>query len=120
MTSTRSPVRSSSEAVGIVPFVLLTGLLWTLLLGGVLAWNLYTSGQQTQDQVLIAARASFNKDQAFRLWATSHGGVYVPTDERTPPNPYLSHIPERDLVTPSGRRLTLMNPAYIMSQGLGN
>ncbi|MBI5163716.1 MAG: DUF3365 domain-containing protein [Magnetospirillum sp.] len=64
------------------------------------------------------ARASLDKDLAFRLWGTGHGGVYVPVDERTPPNPYLSHVPERDIVTPSGRALTLMNPAYMLRQAM--
>ena len=45
-----------------------------------------------------------------------HGGVYVPVTAETPPNPYLSHIHERDLKTPSGINLTLMNPAYMLRQ----
>ncbi len=57
-----------------------------------------------------------NKDIAFRLWATGHGGVYVPVSEKTMPNKYLEHIPERDIATPSGKELTLMNPAYILKQ----
>ncbi len=35
---------------------------------------------------------------------------------RTPPSPYLSHIPERDIITVSGKKLTLMNPAYMLRQ----
>ncbi len=35
---------------------------------------------------------------------------------RTPPSPYLSHIPNRDIEIPSGKKLTLMNPAYILRQ----
>lgn len=66
----------------------------------------------------MEALTTFNKDQAFRFWATNHGGVYVPPTEKTPPNPYLSHIPDRDLLLPSGKRLTLMNPAYIMKQAM--
>ena len=62
------------------------------------------------------AEIAYNKDVSFRIWAASHGGVYVPESERTPANPNLSHIPERDIVTPSGRRLTLMNPAYVLRQ----
>jgi len=62
------------------------------------------------------ARANFDKDQAFRHWASRHGGVYVPATKHTPPNPYLSHVPERDITTPSGRKLTLMNPAYMLRQ----
>ncbi|MEO5349883.1 MAG: response regulator [Magnetococcus sp. YQC-3] len=62
--------------------------------------------------------ADFNisKDLAFRHWATRHGGVYVPVDERTPPNQHLAHLPERDITTPSGKQLTLMNPAYMLRQ----
>ena len=37
-------------------------------------------------------------------------------DERTPPNPSLAHLSHRDIVTVKGVKLTLMNPAYMMSQ----
>ncbi len=62
------------------------------------------------------AATVFNKDKAFRYWGTKHGGVYVPVTKDTPPNPALSHIPDRDIVTESGTRLTLLNPAYMMRQ----
>jgi hypothetical protein len=42
--------------------------------------------------------------------------VYVPVTDKTPPNPYLSHIKERDIKTPDGKALTLMNPAYMLRQ----
>lgn len=35
-------------------------------------------------------------------------------DERTPPSPYLNHMPERNITTPAGHHLTLMNPAYML------
>jgi hypothetical protein len=34
----------------------------------------------------------------------------------TPPNPYLAGTPERDIRTPSGKTLTLVNPAYMTRQ----
>jgi len=77
--------------------------------------------QEKQNSIALAkneATAAFNKDQAFRSWATMHGGVYVPITAITPPNPHLSQIPERDITSPSGRRLTLMNPAYMMKQAM--
>jgi PAS domain S-box-containing protein len=89
----------------------------------VLASYLWDSNHISQGISNIArseARAYFNKDQAFRLWAASHGGVYVEPDERTLPNPYLAHIPERDVLTTGGMRLTLMNPAYILRQVIGD
>jgi PAS domain S-box-containing protein len=36
--------------------------------------------------------------------------------EQTPPNPYLTSVTEREITTSSGRRLTLMNPAYMTRQ----
>ncbi|MBF0417291.1 MAG: PAS domain S-box protein [Magnetococcales bacterium] len=87
------------------------------------ACSLYVSIQDVRRQnlelAINTARAHFSKDLALRQWSTRHGGVYVPVDDRTPPNPNLAHIPERDIVTPSGRRLTLMNPAYLIRQLMG-
>jgi putative nucleotidyltransferase with HDIG domain len=62
------------------------------------------------------AKASIRKDVAIRKWLASHGGVYVPVSERTTPNIYLSHIANRDIITNDGQQLTLMNPAYILTQ----
>ena len=94
-------------------------LLWSLTLAGFFAWNWHVARSHAEDLARKEARIHFNKDLAFRKWATRHGGVYVPIDARTPPNPGLAHIPERDIETPSGRKLTLMNPAYILRQTMG-
>jgi PAS domain S-box-containing protein len=90
--------------------------IWTLFIAA-LSFNAISGIHQiTQEIAISEIRAYCNKDRALRTWGASHGGVYVPVDARTPPNPYLTHLPERDLVTPSGRQLTLMNPAYMMRQ----
>lgn len=65
--------------------------------------------------IQATARAWIEKDLIFRLWAAKHGGVYVPISADTQPNPWLN-LPERDISTPSGQRLTLMNPAYMSRQ----
>lgn len=95
---------------------------WTLMVIGSLVWGLHQQGFHALSEATVAVRANLNKDMAFRKWATSHGGVYVPPTERTPPNPYLK-VPYRDVVTTDGMRLTLMNPAYMlreMQQRFGN
>ncbi len=89
---------------------------WIGVVGISFLWGVYAEKKQMQNLVMNTARENFNKDQAFRLWGASHGGVYVPIDKETPPNPYLSHMPERDIVTPAGKHLTLMNPAYMVRQ----
>jgi signal transduction histidine kinase/CheY-like chemotaxis protein len=92
--------------------IIISSIVWTLIITGSLTWNIINERKQTRELAIKEARANFDKDQAFRLWAAKHGGVYVPPDKRTPPNPYLSHIPDRDVVTTGGKHLTLMNPAY--------
>jgi len=62
------------------------------------------------------AVVSVKKDIAYRKWIASHGGVYVPITKKTQPNKYLSHIENRDVNTSASQELTLMNPAYSLSQ----
>ena len=110
-----SPVHSDSLSA-LKRFAIGAGIVWTLIIGGSLWWNLYLDHQQSLELAHKEAIANFNKDQGFRLWGTRHGGVYVPISEETPPSPYMSHIEERDIETPSGKKLTLLNPAYMVRQ----
>jgi PAS domain S-box-containing protein len=95
-------------------FLLMLG--WSAAIALSLAWNLLEARREVLVQAQTEARAAFNKDLLYRRWAAGHGGVYAPVTDETPPNPYLSHIDERDIETPSGRRLTLINPAYMTRQ----
>ncbi len=96
---------------------ILTIFVWTLAIVFSLVFNATNAYEHSNQLARDVANANFDKDQAFRQWASSHGGVYVPVDEkRTPRSPYLSHIPDRDVTTPSGKELTLMNPAYMLRQ----
>lgn len=89
---------------------------WTVVVAAFLIRDVNVTRGFVLKDARTDALANYNKDVAFREWATAHGGVYVPVDETTQPNPYLSNVPERDLITPSGKRLTLMNPAYMARQ----
>lgn len=89
---------------------------WTVLLTISLIWNIYQTKRMTLEEAYIQAKISFDKDVLFRRWNAIHGGVYANITEETPPNTYLSDLPERDLKTPSGRSLTLINPAYMTRQ----
>ena len=91
-------------------------VLWTVAVAASLFWNAHLLNNAMMDAAVTDARSEFNKDVLYRKWATSHGGVYVPVTATTLPSPYLTNIVERDLVTPSGRRLTLMNPAAMTRQ----
>ncbi len=91
-------------------------VLWTVAVAASWFWNAHLLNNAMVVAAVTDARSGFNKDVLFRKWATSHGGVYAPVTATTPPNPYLTNIVERDLVTPSGQRLTLINPAYMTRQ----
>lgn len=106
--------RFVKEPITLIAVSLLFAL--TLLVGFSIYWNTQNLRNEKIQLAIAEARANWNKDQAFRGWATKHGGVYVAPNERTPPSPYLAHIPNRDIVTTDGKKLTLMNPAYMMRQ----
>jgi len=88
---------------------------WTLSVGGSLAWNLRQQSSAVHALALQTARALYDKDLLYREWASQHGGVYVPVSEATPPNLHLK-VKDREIATPAGVRLTLMNPAYMTRQ----
>lgn len=97
-------------------FTLLAAIFWSAAIAVSFCWGLYHVRTSSKELELNQAIQSLDKDLLYRRWASMHGGVYVPVTEKTPPNPYLKDIPERELVTPSGRLLTLVNPAYMTRQ----
>ena len=109
-------MKSKSRLTSVAPYFFLAAIAaWTVLVIASLAYNLNRVEKDVLATAEVAARANINKDISFRKWATSHGGVYVPPTERTPPNPYLT-VPSQNVVTETGQALTLMNPAYMLRQ----
>ncbi len=90
-------------------------LLMTAVVAVSLWYNLERLATSTEEQARVQARAAFEKDLLYRRWNARHGGVYVPTDADTPPNPYLD-LERRDIHLPHGKMLTLVNPAYMTRQ----
>jgi hypothetical protein len=70
---------------------------------------------KTFQLTLKQARSLFHMILDMRYWNAAHGGVYVPITRETQPNPYLD-IPDRDITTLDGQRLTMINPAYMTRQ----
>ncbi len=91
-------------------------VVWTVVVAASLVWNVVSVRHDTLELGRIYARVAYEKDVIYRRWNAGHGGVYAPVTEETPPNPYLSHIPEREIMMPSGKLLTLINPAYMTRQ----
>ncbi|MDP2876957.1 MAG: PAS domain S-box protein, partial [Holophaga sp.] len=108
-----SPLSDLFPDRSLARLVVVRAALWTLLVGLFLGLGLYYSRREALDIALNRAKDSYRKDVTYRLWATQRGGVYVPLDEKTPANPYLAFIPDREITTTKGKVYTLVNPAYM-------
>ncbi len=97
-------------------YVWILVIIWTVIISTSLIWNIYQSKKEIIEVAKVQSRITFDKDILYRRWNSLHGGVYVPVKDNTKPNPYLSHLPERNITSPSGNLLTLMNPAYMTRQ----
>ncbi len=98
------------------PSYMILFCIWSLLITVFFCEDTYQNYDTEYVNAIAIAETSHHKDVVYRLWAARHGGVYAPVTEESPPNPSLSHIPERDIATPSGKKLTLINPAYMTRQ----
>jgi len=95
---------------------LILATIWTVVILLALGWSLLSEYGGTVEIAHIQANLSFEKDLVYRRWSANHGGTYVPVTEQTPPNPYLSHVKNRDVTTTTDQELTLVNPAYMTRQ----
>ena len=90
-------------------------VVWTIFIALSMAWNHREERSEAIEGAKIEARTAYEKDVLYRRWNANRGGVYAEVTASTQPNPYLN-VPERDIVTPSQRKLTLINPAYMTRQ----
>jgi signal transduction histidine kinase len=91
---------------------------WTALTAGALFAERERATAAVYDAAEVQASALAEFLVYFRGWNASHGGVWVPVTETLQPSPYLNHVADREAVTTSGRRLTLMNPAWMTREVL--
>jgi diguanylate cyclase (GGDEF)-like protein len=90
----------------------LAALLWSAVFLFSLEWNLAQNQRMVPQRATAQARAAIEKDLIYRSVVSRVGGVYMPVDQGIAPNPYLAHLPYRDVTTTDGRKLTLVNSSY--------
>ncbi|MBN2417839.1 MAG: DUF3365 domain-containing protein [Deltaproteobacteria bacterium] len=100
----------------IIRIYILLCIIWTSVMGAFCFFAIRNQIKLPMELARVEATASYNRDIVFRRWSSMHSGVYVPVTDTTLPNPYITNTSERDIHTPSGRQLTLMNPTYIARQ----
>lgn len=93
--------------------VFLMGILWTLMIAGSWWWNISTERDRVLRLAELQARSLVDKDMMYRRWNADAGGLWADAT-KIEPNPHLlGMISNRDLTTREGKRLTLVNPAYM-------
>jgi two-component sensor histidine kinase len=97
-------------------FAIAVALAWTVGTAVSMIWNHKSQTAAVEGAARTAARTAYEKDVVYRMWNSMHGGVYVPVSPYAQPNIYLKGIADRDIETTDGKRLTLVNPAYMNRQ----
>jgi len=105
-----------NEKTETIRHLVFLGVAWTAIILFFAWWGVQEEKENTVRLATAQARASFGKDQALRQWATRHGRIYVPVGDYFQPDPRMSKVPERDIHTPGGIELTLINPVTIINQ----
>ncbi len=86
-------------------------LAWTIIVLISLGYNIHTHHRNMLQEAALEAKTYYELNMYYRVVLAQFGGIYVPID-RTPPNPYLPVL-NRDIATNDGKKLTLVNPAYM-------
>lgn len=113
MAKGTSEQKNRSTRIGFYSIVL--GIFWTCTACVSLVWNLHLQEQETREVALNVARAYLQSDNIYRRWNALQGGVYIPADKNGPPDLTKSVI-EKEIVTPTGKRLVLTPHAMMMDE----
>ena len=117
MSKKEKDSRSENVYAGrILMYAWVAAFFWTALITGSLAWYYRLCETQVLAVSRVKAITAFERDRLYRQWVSRQGGVYVRIGAKTPPNPLLAHVHERDIESTSGARLTLINATYLARQ----
>lgn len=106
-SGTLSQIKQLKRNFGIIMLV------WTVAIVVSLVWNLKQQTHTSNAQLRAQVEAIHAINMQYRNWIIHNGGVYVPVADNTPPSVWLNHLRDRDITTPSGKQLTLLNSSYV-------
>lgn len=103
-------VRLLQIIVGIVA-VVWTGILFSLYL-----WAASAERDHLSKVAALRAESVANHTQALRGWIGGHGGVYVEMNAGEEQSYLPGNIPESEIATPSGRKLSLLSSSAVLAK----
>lgn len=93
-------------------WVIILAIMWSISFALSMWVNIEKNHDTVMQLALLKAKSAIGKDMTYRHMVSKVGGIYMPVDQGILPNPYLEHVPNRDVVTENGRHLTLVNSSY--------
>ena len=108
--------RSTTPPSRLGIYTIVQALGWSGAIITSLIWNLSLFKQETREIALNVARTHIESEISYRRWNAMHGGVYAPVAGDTAPNPYLAGRSDREVHTPAGVLLTLINHEVMTRQ----
>ena len=94
------------------PYIAGSIIAWLIIIFISAFWNVSQVHKSQSEIYLDNGRSLFNLIVTTREWNSQLGGVYAPITDKIQPNLYLD-VPNRDITTINGEKLTLINPAYM-------
>lgn len=88
---------------------------WAVFIGTAYLWQYQRLQADAVEMATLRGRLVYSMVQITRAWNAGHGGLYAAITPDSPANPYLEH-PDKFAETSKGKKLTLINPAYMTRQ----
>ncbi len=92
--------------------VIMLAVVWFLLIVGSFLWHIKGITRDIRGLAEREVMARLNKDSCYRYWVNNVGGVYIDAS-KAPSSKYLSGQKGAEVLTTTGKRLVLINPAYL-------
>ncbi len=94
---------------------ILSLIIWTLLLGSSLAWNIIDTIDQSESIAHHTLKYKAANNLSLQLWAVTHGNLYMKQSEAVS-SPFLGKIVPTELFTKENQRLVLLEPSLIIQE----
>jgi len=93
----------------------IVSIFWIVTVSASFVWNYFNLKRDQETTAFQTAKSFFSQIQITREWNADHGGVYVPIDKDTQPNPYLDD-PLKNIEINNNLTLTKINPSFMTRQ----
>lgn len=96
--------------------LVIVAVVWTGILYALYLWAARTEKTHLDRLIALRAESVANHTQAVRSWIGGHGGVYVELAEGEGSSPLAGILPESEVITPSGRKLSLLSSSIVVGK----